>query len=113
MKSNVFFLLSLESPYIISPSGVLCSDSGDQDITTLQECEDAALSLNVNSPTSEDLSSYPKGCYIWGSSSVYFNTHVTGSVKDNARPICKPLGKFLVIVFWNIVEELNILKSHP
>ena len=112
MKSNIFFLLSLESPYIISPSGGLCSDSGDQDITTLQECEVAALSLNVNSPTSEDLSSYPKGCYIWGSSSVYFNTHVTGSVKDNARPICKPLGKFLMIVFWNIVEELNI-KFHP
>ena len=92
---SILFPLFVESPYIISPSGGLCSDSGDQDIATLPECEVAASKLNVNHPTSEDTTFYPKGCYVYGSSSVYFNTHVTGSAKENARPICKPTGKFI------------------
>ena len=69
---------------------------GDQVLTSFEECEIAAVKLNINSPTSEDTSFYPKGCYIFGSSgsSVYFNLHSAGNAHGSVRPICKQSGEF-------------------
>ena len=33
-------------------------------------------------------SSYPKGCYLHSSTSVYFNLHKTGRRQGNSRPMC-------------------------
>ena len=91
------FYISLESPYAILPSGQLCSNYDEQQLTTLNECEIAAIQLNINPPISEDSSFYPKGCYMHGNSgsNVHFNLHSTGSDHGSMRPICKISGEFL------------------
>ena len=85
-----------ESPYVILPYGQLCNKYSDRVLTTFEECEIAATKLNINPPTSEDNSFYPKGCYVHGSSgsSVYFNLHSTGNAHGSMRPICKLSGEF-------------------
>ena len=92
---DIYF--SLESPYAILPSSQLCNHYDEQELTTLNECEIAAIKLNINPPTTEDSSFYPKGCYMHGSSgsNVYFNLHSTGSVHGSMRSICKISGEFL------------------
>ena len=95
---NIYF--SLESPYVILPFGQLCNQYNEKELTTLEECQIAATKLNINPPTSEDKSVYPKGCYIFGSSgsSVYFNLHSAGKAHGSMRPICKQSGEFKMLL---------------
>ena len=82
--------------YVISPYNALCTDVGDQAITTFEECTVAATKLHFDAPIFEDypLSNYPRGCYIHGKQGarIFFNSHSTGSAIETSRQICKSSG---------------------
>ena len=84
----------------MSPIGGLCSENGNQEISSKEECGVAANELGyyslVYSTTSYSRYRYPKGCYIYGSQdSIYFNTHTTGSAQASSRPICEHISMLL------------------
>lgn len=61
------------------------------DLTTEDECKNAAISLSLEYLKSEVASSYPKGCYKI--IDVYWNTHETGQRQSGSYPICKEISK--------------------
>ena len=84
----------------MSPMGGLCSENGNQGISSKEECGVAARKLgffsSIYSTSSYSRYRYPKGCYIYGSyDSIYFNTHTTGSAQASSRPICEHISKLL------------------
>ena len=87
----------------MSPIGGLCSENGNQGISSKEECGVAARKLGyISSIYSTRITPsysryrYPKGCYIYGSQdSIYFNTHTTGSAQASSRPICEYISKLL------------------
>ena len=92
--SSNYLLFPLDPSYVISPYNALCSDDGDQAITTFDECTVAATKLHFDAPIIENLDAYPRGCYIHGKQSVriHFNSHSTGSAYETSRQICKSTG---------------------
>ncbi len=77
--------------YVFGGLGSNTCPEGSIAISTAAACEAAAsaTALTYVSASSED--SYPAGCYRW-SSSVYFNTHITGGSNANSQPLCSPEG---------------------
>ena len=56
-------------------------------------CAEAAAAFGYSFRGSEEVSTYPSGCYRWGLRSVYYNTHTPGSARSDSRLICaKPTG---------------------
>ena len=74
-------------------NGVTCSERGFKDLSTAQECSDAVgYAKTFNSKAyyvaEESSSNSPKGCYIYTSGSMYFNTHSIGGRNSYAASIC-------------------------
>ena len=62
--------------------------AGSVFISTAVVCQQAAPTLGLPYIASAGTSStYPKGCYKWGTS-AYFNTHATGAAQSISTPIC-------------------------
>ena len=62
-------------------------------MNTAEECSDAvtyatSFNVNVSYMYEESWSNYPKGCYVYYSGSVYFNSHPTGAKTAFASSIC-------------------------
>ena len=79
--------------FVPTDNGVTCSERGFKDLSTAQECSDAVsyaktFNSNANYREKGSLSNYPKGCYIWTSGNMLFNTHSTGEKVSSAASIC-------------------------
>ena len=62
--------------------------AGSVVISTAAVCQQAAPTLGLAYLAFGGTSStYPKGCYKWGTS-TYFNTHATGAAQALSAPIC-------------------------
>ena len=80
--------------FVHTDRGVVCSDSRFMDLSTAQECSgaiDYAKSFNsdANYRGEGSWDEYPKGCYIYDSGSMYFNTHSTGTNQGRTISICR------------------------
>ena len=74
-------------------NGVTCSERGFKDLSTAQECSDAVsyaktFNGNANYWNEESSSNYPKGCYIFTSGNMFYNTHSIGEKDSSAASIC-------------------------
>ena len=74
-------------------NGVTCSERGHKDLSTAQGCSDAvgyAKTFNSKALYKNDgsWSNNPKGCYIWTSGDMFFNTHSIGERRSSAASIC-------------------------
>ena len=79
--------------FVHTDNGVTCSERGFKDLSTAQECSDAvsyAKTFNSKALYRNEVSwnFYPKGCYIWPSGYIYFNTHSIGEKDSSAASIC-------------------------
>ena len=75
-----------------------CSDLGVQNVINFDECKEATSQLEhdleLKGSAQENSKSYPRGCYIYSSKLVYWNTHPTGSSSlcGNCQAICEKEG---------------------
>ena len=78
----------------------LCDEIGADPVTDINLCKTAIKKIKYHMPDiyfkeKDTSSSYPKGCYLYTNSRVYFNPHHSGSGSTSARQICKKSnGKF-------------------
>ena len=87
-------MTSFFTEFVHTDRGVVCSDSRFMDLSTAQECSgaiDYAKSFNSDANYREEGSwdVYPKGCHIYDSGSMYFNTHSTGTNQGRTISICR------------------------
>ena len=87
-------MTSFFAEFVHTDNGVTCSDSGFRDLSTAQECFGVvsyAKTFNSNARYvgKQSTTRRPKGCYIWGSGKVYFNTHPTGGSYSSVTSICR------------------------
>merc|ERR1711874_150417 len=80
--------------FVYTENGVTCSDWGLKDVSHPQECSAAvsyAKSFNSKAifMSRTDHSDRHKGCFIYDSGAVWFNTHDTGSRSSYVTGICK------------------------
>merc|ERR1711936_862782 len=80
--------------FVYTENGVTCSDWGLKDVSHPQECSAAvsyAKSFNSKAifMSRTDHSDRHKGCFIYDSGAVWFNTHDTGSRSSYVTSICK------------------------
>merc|ERR1711874_561246 len=80
--------------FVYTENGVTCSDWGLTDVSHPQECSAAvsyAKSFNSKAifMSRTDHSDRHKGCFIYDSGAVWFNTHDTGSRSSYVTSICK------------------------
>jgi len=57
-------------------------------IETEEQCRSAAAAVAKKYAGNETLSSYPKGCYLYGRSLVYFNMVVNGAGRSGTQLLC-------------------------
>ena len=87
-------MTSFFAEFAHTDNGVSCSDSGLRDLSTAEECSVAvsyAKSFNSEARYRNVYSSIkrPKGCYIWDTGAMYFNTHPTGGSSSSVASICR------------------------
>ena len=80
--------------FVSTINGVTCSDYGLMDLAHPQECSSAvsyAKSFNAKAifMSRTDHEDRHKGCFIYDSGAVWFNTHDTGSRSSYVTSICK------------------------
>merc|ERR1711936_966444 len=80
--------------FVYTVNGVTCSDYGLMDLAHPQECSSAvdhAKSFNDKSifMSRTDHEDRHKGCFIYDSGAIWFNTHDTGSRSSYVTSICK------------------------
>ena len=80
--------------FVSTINGVTCSDYGLMDLAHPQECSaavDHAKSFNDKSifMSRTDHEDRHKGCFIYDSGAMWFNTHDTGSRSSYVTSICK------------------------
>ena len=66
--------------------------AGSSQITSAMDCKAAALSGDWAYKGEETSLGFPKGCYLYGTRTVYFNKHDVGSANSNAAPVCQKSG---------------------
>jgi hypothetical protein len=81
------------SPYQLGAVNSNTCPSGSNRITDAVVCATAAASQGKPFSGSETVSSYPKGCYVWtssssGSGSVYFNMDASGRAEASSKLLC-------------------------
>ena len=89
----VFIGFSLFTGLLHIDEGFTCSDFDFQDLTTAQECSDAvtyATLFNENARYVAEGSWHfnPKGCSLYNSGEMYFNSHPTGRNNRETISIC-------------------------
>merc|ERR1711936_857281 len=80
--------------FVYTVNGVTCSDYGLMDLAHPQECSSAvsyAKSFNAKAifMSRTDHEDRHKGCFIYDSGAIWFNTHDTGSRSSYVTSICK------------------------
>ena len=95
MFEGFSIIKSFFAGFVHTERGATCSDSRFIDLSTAEECSGAvsyAKSFNSKASFKEEGSwSYnPKGCYIYDSGNMYFNTNTnsTESGKSTTISIC-------------------------
>ena len=109
--------LILEKPYYIGEVNTLCTFP--MKIEDKSECQAAVLQLknlgeNLAFKGDESDSNYPSGCYIYWESShtnVFWNDFLSGVKNTQARPICKPNGKYNNRIFRGDIIDLYWILS--
>ena len=96
--------------FVHTVNGVTCSDYGLMDLAHPQECSaavDHAKSFNDKSifMSRTDHEDRHKGCFIYDSGAMWFNTHDTGSRSSYVTSICK-IGN---TQFW---AHYSVLKDY-
>ena len=87
-------MTSFWADLVHTDNGFTCSDSGFRALSNAQECSGAvSYAKTFNSKARIDstymyVSDRPKGCYIWGSGTMYFNSHPTGGRSTSVASIC-------------------------
>ena len=94
MFDGLSIMTSFFAEFVHTSDGVTCSDSGLLDLSTEEECSDAvdyAKSFNSDARYQSEvyLSTSPKGCIIYHSGSMYFNTYATGDRNNSYSSICR------------------------
>jgi len=82
-----------------------CND-GYTRMASAAKCEEYAGYRGLTYKSTEIDSNDPKGCYLWGSNYVYFNTHTIGCSDEVSQPICKPL-----ILSWSSAPSITPLSK--
>ena len=95
MFDGLGIIMSFFAGFVHTERGVTCSDSRFIELSTAQECKLLGLTYakSFNSKAyyrSEGSWSHnPKGCYIYDSGTMHFNTHSTGGSKSSTMSICR------------------------
>ena len=94
MFDGLSIMKSFFAEFVHTEKGVTCSDRGFIDLSHQQECAAAvshAKSFNSKAifMSQTDHSDRHKGCFIYDSGAVWFNTHDTGSRSSYVTSICK------------------------
>ena len=97
MFDGLSIMTSFFAEFVHTSDGVTCSDSGLMDLSTEEECSgavDYAKSFNSDARymNAVSLIGQQKGCFIFYSGKIYFNTHPSGFYyvgKDTVTSICK------------------------
>ena len=86
----------------MSPSGQLCSDSGDLEVSNLEDCKLAAKEWHAVFWQETNSRFYPRGCFaFYGRDHFYFNHHATGhSNSRHVYQICYQIGKSVKIKIY-------------
>ena len=58
-------------------------------ITTAPDCKSMADQLSLVWKGSEETVDFPKGCYVWQTSEVWFNPHSRGRAEPDSAPLCR------------------------
>jgi len=74
--------------YVLGASSSNACPDGAVAITSQADCEAAATASSYTWKDSGDSATYPGGCYLMGTSSVYYNLN-TGAGKSGSRLICE------------------------
>ena len=100
----IFLVVPSEDTYFLSEFGGLCSNQSALDVTDVDECRYSLSNLQTLESeaifnSEESLSSWPKGCLIYGiySMKAIFNNHQNGTENKWSRQVCK--GKAFIIGF--------------
>ena len=85
-----------------------CYESKEGTFSNVKECKDAMIrwsrmTSGIAYKNEENSIIYPSGCYIYGSSNIYWNMNDADTSHINVRRICKADGKFFI--------QLSILKQ--
>ena len=69
-------------------------ESNGSPVDDLNTCREAVniVITNVSTVETQDVADWPKGCYLIGSDTVYFNSHSSGSKDERFSEICKSKG---------------------
>ena len=83
MFDGLCIMTSFFAGIVHTGKGVTCSDSSFMDLSTAEECSNAvnyakSFNSNANYRNLGSWSNYPKGCFIYDSGRMFFNTHLTG-----------------------------------
>ena len=78
--------------------------AGFSQITSAVDCKAAALSSGWSYKGEETSSGFPKGCYLYGTGTVYFNKHDVGSANSKAAPVCQKSGMHSHVSFFFLVD---------
>ena len=94
MFHGFLIMTSFLAVFVHTDKGVTCSDRGFTDLSTAQDCSGAvsyAKSFNSDARYQSEvyLSTSPKGCIIYHSGSMYFNTYATGDRNNSYSSICR------------------------
>ena len=78
----------------LTNKGQTCSDISANDLYDAIECSDAvtyatSFSRFANYESTGSWDNFPKGCIIYDSGNMYFNSHSTGISASDTRSICK------------------------
>ena len=87
------FYQTLFLEFLHTDRGTTCSENLLGDLSNDQECSDAvnyatSFNLNANYVETRSWARYPKGCYIYDSGEMYFNSHPDGENRGETRSIC-------------------------
>ena len=106
---RLLIIVSFFAEFIHTDDGVTCSDSGFMDLRNAEECSDAvnyAKSFNGNAHyVSAGFSSIDhKGCFMYSSGEMYFNTHPTGGRRSQSYSICRK-GNIQFLVHYSVLGK--------
>ena len=94
MFDGLSIMTSFFAEFVHTSDGVTCSDSGLMDLSTEEECSGAvdyakSFYSNARYMNAVRWTNEQKGCFIFYSGKIYFNTHPTGGRQDIVTSICK------------------------
>ena len=84
-------IICQEKRFKLTKHGKDCSDEGEESLSSIGECKEAAKELEQKFVSELSMVNFPKGCASL-SSQVYWNKHKTGDRERDTQAICRKSG---------------------